>query len=140
MHTSSLNIRIYSFGFHKSGPPPDDLGHGGGFVFDCRGLANPGREDAFRSLTGLDKPVHTYLENTAEVEPFLAAAEQLLISHAQSFLNRGFTEMMISFGCTGGQHRSVYCAEQVSMRLARRGFTTEVHHIDMPQSKGPVLL
>jgi RNase adaptor protein for sRNA GlmZ degradation len=140
MHPSSLHIRIYSFGFHKSAPPQDDLGHGGGFVFDCRGLANPGREEDFRSLTGLDEPVQTYLEGTAAVEPFLAAAEQLVLSHAQSFLNRGFTDMMISFGCTGGQHRSVYCAEQLSRRLTRRGFTTEVHHIDMPQSGGRALL
>jgi aminoglycoside/choline kinase family phosphotransferase len=116
---SPLSVRIFSFSFHQ-GLPQDETGNGGGFVFDCRGLPNPGREERFRSFTGKDAPVIDYLSQQDSVHQFLANVVSLVDTNVNNYQGRGFKDMMVSFGCTGGQHRSVYLAEQLAKHLRRK--------------------
>jgi aminoglycoside/choline kinase family phosphotransferase len=116
----NLTVRIYSFSFHR-GWPQDESGHGGGFVFDGRSLPNPGREERFKALTGRDAPVIDYLNQQEAVHQFLASVLSLVDASVGEYQRRGFKNLMVSFGCTGGQHRSVYLAEQLAKRLRGRG-------------------
>ncbi len=129
-----MNPQIYikSFGFQVSGIPPDESGHGGGFVFDCRGLPNPGREQCYRFLTGLDQAVIEFLQNDHRVKDFITHAYHLIEITAASYQERNFSYLAVNFGCTGGQHRSVYCAEQVAALLCQAGYEVQVQHIDKP--------
>src|SRR6202021_1143373 len=102
----NLTVRIFSFSFHR-GLPKDESGHGGGFVFDGRSLPNPGREERFKALTGKDAPVIDYLNQQQSVHQFLASVMSLVDASVGSYKERGFKNLMVSFGCTGGQHRSV---------------------------------
>jgi aminoglycoside/choline kinase family phosphotransferase len=114
--TDKLTVRIFSFSFHR-GLPQDDTGNGGGFVFDGRSLPNPGREERFKALTGKDTPVIDYLDRQESVHQFLANAISLVDASVSTYQNRGFKHLMVSFGCTGGQHRSVYLAEKLAKHL-----------------------
>lgn len=114
-----LTVRIQSFSY-KRGIPVDEKGHGGGFVFDCRMLPNPGREARFKQLTGQDQPVIDYLAKKPEVKQFLQHVQGLLDLMVSNYLQRNFTDIMVAFGCTGGQHRSVYCANQLAAYLKKR--------------------
>ncbi len=115
----NLVVRIFSFSFHR-GLPKDDSGNGGGFIFDGRSLPNPGREERFKTLTGRDQPVIDYLHQQESVHQYLASVMSLVDSSVNNYQRRGFKNLMMSFGCTGGQHRSVYLAEQVAKRLQGR--------------------
>ena len=115
-----LTVRVFSFSFHR-GLPQDDTGNGGGFVFDGRSLPNPGREERFKSLTGKDVPVIEYLNQQESVHQFLASAISLVDASVSTYQSRGFKHLMVSFGCTGGQHRSVYLAEQLADHLRAQG-------------------
>jgi RNase adaptor protein for sRNA GlmZ degradation len=95
-------------------------GHGGGYVFDCRALPNPGREERFRDFTGKDEAIASYLKGDPAVTGFLADAESLVSRSVENYISRGFSHLVVSFGCTGGRHRSVYCAESLAERLKRR--------------------
>ena len=129
----NLLVRIFSFSFHRNSPQ-DDTGHGGGFVFDARGLPNPGREERFKSLTGQDAPVIDYLNQQESVREFLSGVVPLVESSVANYQQRGFKNLMVSFGCTGGQHRSVYLAEQLAKRLrGREGVDVAVRHLDLEQ-------
>lgn len=121
-----LCVKIFSFAY-RNGIPADDSGNGGGYVFDCRGLHNPGRYDQYKSLTGLDKPVADFLSNEAEVADFLDDVYALAERHVRRYVERGFNSLMFSFGCTGGQHRSVYCAERLAEYVHRCFPDVEVH-------------
>ena len=112
----SLHITVYSFSY-KRGIPADASGNGGGYVFDCRSTHNPGKYEQYKSLTGLDKPVIDFLEQDGEILTFLHQLYPLLCHHVERYLERGFTHLQICFGCTGGQHRSVYCAEATARFL-----------------------
>jgi aminoglycoside/choline kinase family phosphotransferase len=114
--SKKLTVRIFSFSFHK-GPVQDASGNGGGFVFDGRSLPNPGREERFKLLTGKDAAVAEYLDQQESVHRFLANATSLVDASVSTYLRRGFKHLMVSFGCTGGQHRSVYLAEQLAKHL-----------------------
>lgn len=114
-----LEVKVYSFSF-KKGIPEDYTGNGGGYVFDCRSIHNPGRYAQYRSLTGLDEPVIRFLEDDGEISGYIAHVEGIVDPHVETYLRRGFTNLSICFGCTGGQHRSVYCAEHVARHLAEK--------------------
>src|ERR1039458_2835671 len=127
----NLMVRITSFSFHR-GMPKDESGHGGGFVFDGRSLPNPGREERFKTLTGRDAPVVDYLNQQESVHQFLASVMSLVDASVSNYQQRGFKNLMVSFGCTGGQHRSVFLAEQVARRLrGRNGVEVVVRHREL---------
>jgi aminoglycoside/choline kinase family phosphotransferase len=127
----SLVVRIFSFSFHR-GLPKDESGNGGGFIFDGRSLPNPGREERFKLLTGKDAPVIDYLNQQESVHQFLASVMSLVDASVNNYQRRGFKHLMISFGCTGGQHRSVYLAEQVAKRLrGRNGIEVVLQHREL---------
>jgi aminoglycoside/choline kinase family phosphotransferase len=131
-----LTVRIFSFSFHR-GWPKDETGNGGGFVFDGRSLPNPGREDRFKALTGRDTAVIDYLNQQESVHQFLASVFSLVDSSVQEYERRGFKNLMVSFGCTGGQHRSVYLAEQLAKRLRERNSVeVVVHHRELEKAAG----
>ena len=115
----NLEVRIFSFSFHR-GWPKDETGNGGGFVFDARSLRNPGREEQFKALTGRDAPVIEYLNQQEAAHQFLASVLSLVDASISEYQRRKFKHLMVSFGCTGGQHRSVYLAEQLAKRLRNR--------------------
>ena len=121
-------MTVYSFSF-KKGIPNDESGNGGGYVFDCRSTHNPGKYDEFKALTGLDQPVIDFLEKDGEILTFLDSVYKLIDHHVERFLERGFTHLQVAFGCTGGQHRSVYCAEQLAKHLEEKyNITIELIH------------
>jgi aminoglycoside/choline kinase family phosphotransferase len=127
----NLVVRIFSFSFHRE-LPKDESGHGGGFVFDGRSLPNPGREERFKALTGKDAPVIDYLNQQESVHQFLASVLSLVDASVGSYKERGFKNLMVSFGCTGGQHRSVFLAEQLAKRLrAKNGVEVAVRHLEL---------
>jgi aminoglycoside/choline kinase family phosphotransferase len=111
-----LTVRIFSFSFHVD-KPVDESGNGGGFVFDARSLPNPGREEQFKHLTGKDRPVIDYLNQQGAVHQYFAGVRSLVDESVDAYRQRGFTNLMVSFGCTGGQHRSVYLAEELAKHL-----------------------
>ncbi|HET8888125.1 MAG TPA: RNase adapter RapZ [Candidatus Angelobacter sp.] len=130
--TEDLVVRIFSFSFHRGGPPRDETGHGGGFVFDVRSLPNPGREERFKRLTGKDAPVIDYLRQHASVGEYLKNAESLVDASISNYQSRSFKSLTASFGCTGGQHRSVYLAEQLASHLrGRAGVEVVLRHIEL---------
>ena len=114
-----LLVRVSSFSF-KNGIPEDPTGNGGGYVFDCRSIHNPGRYEPYKKLTGRDEPVIRFLEGDGEIVNFLEHVYGVVDPHVQTYSDRGFTSLMVSFGCTGGQHRSVYCAEHLAHYLAEK--------------------
>jgi aminoglycoside/choline kinase family phosphotransferase len=127
----NLIVRIFSFSFHQ-GLPKDETGNGGGFIFDGRSLPNPGREERFKTLTGMDAPVIEYLNQQESVHQFLASVLSLVDSSITSYHQRGFKNLMVSFGCTGGQHRSVFLAEHLAKRLrGRNGLEVVVRHLEL---------
>jgi len=126
---NKLKVRVNSFSF-KSGIPVDESGNGGGFVFDCRGIHNPGLYDQYKPLTGKDEPVITFLEDEGVITELLEHAKAIVAISIETYLKREFTDLMVSFGCTGGRHRSVYCAEKMAAYI-RETFAVEVtltHH------------
>ena len=128
--TESLKVRIFSFSYHRQ-MPTDDSGNGGGFVFDARSLPNPGREEQYRSLNGKDAPVIEYLKQQESVHQYLASVLSLVDASISTYQRRGFKNLMVSFGCTGGQHRSVYLAEQLAKHLrGASGVEVIVRHIE----------
>ncbi len=123
-----LSVRVRSFSY-KGSIPEDDKGHGGGFVFDCRALPNPGRDESMAPLTGQHPRIARWLEREPSVRAFLNHAFGLVGQAVESYRARGFTDLLVSFGCTGGRHRSVYCAERLSQRLRESlGVAVELRH------------
>lgn len=111
-----LVVRVGSFSY-KKGIPDDPTGNGGGYVFDCRSTHNPGRYEQYMKLTGLDRPVRDFLETDGEILQFLEHVAALVDHHVERYIERGFTSLMISFGCTGGRHRSVYSADYIAHHI-----------------------
>ncbi len=114
-----LEVKVYSFSY-KKGIPEDLSGNGGGYVFDCRSIHNPGRYEPYKKLTGRDREVIDFLEDDGEITGYLEHVYGVVGPHVETYAKRGFTSLAVSFGCTGGQHRSVYCAEHLAHYLADR--------------------
>ena len=123
-----LVVKVFSFSY-KKGIPEDESGNGGGYVFDCRSTHNPGRYEPYKKLTGLDEPVIRFLEDDGEILTFLESVYKLADAHVQRYIQRGFTSLMFCFGCTGGQHRSVYSAQHLAEHLHKKfGIEVRVCH------------
>lgn len=115
----SLEVLVQSFSF-RAGIPADETGNGGGYVFDCRSIHNPGRYDQYKHLCGKDSEVIEFIEKNGEAKVFLDNIFPIIDNHIEKYLSRGFTHLQISFGCTGGQHRSVYCAEALANHISEK--------------------
>ncbi len=115
-----LIVKVKSFSYKKSGIPKDETDNGGGFAFDCRGILNPGRFEPYKKLTGRDKEVIDFLEQQTKMNDFLNNVYNIVDISVEDYLARGFNSLAINFGCTGGQHRSVYAAEQVARHLRNK--------------------
>jgi len=127
---NKLTITINSFSYKRS-IPADKSGNGGGFVFDCRAVHNPGRYEEYQSLTGKDQLVIDFFEQETEIHQFLEPVFSLVEMSVKKYLERDFTHLMVNFGCTGGQHRSVYCAERLADYLQNKfNIHIQVHHIE----------
>ena len=132
-----LVVKIYSFSY-KKGIPQDDSGNGGGYVFDCRAVNNPGKYERYAHFTGLDESVIQFLEEDGEILTFLEHAFELVDASVRRYKDRGFANLMVSFGCTGGQHRSVYSAQKLALHL-NATFGVEVQLIHREQNKEELL-
>src|SRR5690606_27442814 len=126
-----LTVTIRSFSY-KKGIPEDESGNGGGFVFDCRGILNPGRIQEYKTITGRDKSVIEYLETQTKIADFLNAAFAMVDISIEDYLARGFSRLEINFGCTGGQHRSVYSADAMAKHISEKfpEVQVNVEHIE----------
>ena len=133
--SNNLKIEIHSFSYKKGGIPKDHSGNGGGFAFDCRGILNPGRLEEFKVQTGYDIGVQEFLEEKTEMPKFLELVKNIVSINIDNYLGRGFEHLQINFGCTGGQHRSVYCAEKIAEYIQEKYPQTEVsiNHDEQPQ-------
>jgi len=126
----NLTVSINSFSY-KRALPKDNSGNGGGFIFDCRAIHNPGRYDEYKNLTGKDKEVIQFLDNEPEMTEFLKNVFAIADQSVSKYIKRQFSNLMISFGCTGGQHRSVFCAENLAEYLNNKyNINIIVHHIE----------
>lgn len=128
----ALKVEVTSFAY-KKGIPDDTSGNGGGFVFDCRAVNNPGKYERYKPFTGLDEPVIRFLEEDGEITTFLEHVYALVDASVKRYLERGFTHLSVCFGCTGGQHRSVYSAQHLAEHLNRK-FGVEVHLVHREQN------
>ncbi len=128
--TSVLSVGINSFSY-KKGIPQDTSGNGGGFVFDCRWIHNPGRYEPYKKLNGRDQPVIDFLDKEIDMEIHLNSVYTLVDRAVERFIDRDFTHLMVNFGCTGGQHRSVYSAEHLAKHLKEKfNIKVRVNHIE----------
>ncbi len=124
-----LRVSISSFSFLQNGYPADETGNGGGFVFDMRGILNPGRFDEYKHLSGLDKPVKDFLEQRTKMPEFLNSMFSIVDISVEEYIRRGFEHLSVNFGCTGGQHRSVYAAEALARHLRNKfKLKPDIHH------------
>jgi len=131
-----LNIKLYSFSYLKSGIPADNTPHNGGFVFDCRYIKNPRWEPLLKNLTGKDKEVIEFLDNTKSMQDFLKNVKEIISDAVDNYISRDFNSLMICFGCTGGQHRSMYAAENIYKFLNEKykgKLKLSLTHIEYPE-------
>ena len=130
---AGLTLHLFSFSYRRGYPEPVD-GHGGGFVFDCRSVPNPGREDRYQALTGRDQAVAEFIEKNPASEMFWSSVRDLSEAHVSEYVRRGFESLTVSFGCTGGQHWSVYFAERLARHVSGvfPDVRVRVHHREEP--------
>ena len=131
----SLKIEIHSFSYKKGGIPKDNSGNGGGFAFDCRGILNPGRVEEYKVQTGCDIGVQDYLETKTKMPNFLELVKNIVSINIDNYIGRDFDHLQINFGCTGGQHRSVYAAEKIAEFIREKypQTTVTLNHDEQPQ-------
>jgi RNase adaptor protein for sRNA GlmZ degradation len=128
-----LTIYIHSFSYLKSQIPSDKSGHGGGFVFDCRFINNPGRQEEFKVKTGLDADVIEFIQSQTEMGEFMENVFSIIDPAIENYISRDFSTLLVSFGCTGGQHRSVYAAENLRSHINTKypEVIVELRHIEL---------
>ncbi|NLA22635.1 MAG: phosphotransferase enzyme family protein, partial [Candidatus Marinimicrobia bacterium] len=132
-----LTVTITSFSY-KKGIPQDFSANGGGFVFDCRGIPNPGRYEKYKSLNGHHPEVIKFLKEETDIDEFLDYVYAIVDKTISNYIERQFTNLMVSFGCTGGQHRSVYCAEELARHLRDKfRIQIELNHTALENTSGP---
>ncbi len=133
--SNTLKVEIHSFSYKKGGIPKDKSGNGGGFVFDCRGILNPGRIEEYKIQTGNDVAVQDYLEEKTQMPDFLNAIKTIVSINIEDYLARGFENLQINFGCTGGQHRSVYSAIKIAEFIKEKypEVIVVINHDEQPQ-------
>jgi RNase adaptor protein for sRNA GlmZ degradation len=134
--TQPLILHVFSFGYKFTGPPLDESGHGGGFVFDCRALPNPFWDEAVRAYSGVEPPVAAWLDKEAEVREFADLAAKLVLYTARTYAKLGRERLQVAFGCTGGRHRSPYLAEALRRTLEAEGFRVVLRHLDIEHEAG----
>jgi aminoglycoside/choline kinase family phosphotransferase len=133
---SPLRVKVSSFSYKKGGIPKDETDNGGGFVFDCRFIHNPGRYEPYKKLTGRDEPVQVFLQHRSQMNAFLNDVYRIVGEAVENYVERGFSSLMVSFGCTGGQHRSVYAADALAAFLKEKyAVEVELQHIEQ-EKKG----
>ncbi|PIE50395.1 MAG: ATP-binding protein [Flavobacteriales bacterium] len=132
---NQLTVDIHSFSYKKGGIPKDNTGNGGGYAFDCRGILNPGRLEEYKIKTGKDKGVQEFLETKTEMPQFITHVQNIISITLDNYVERGFENLQINFGCTGGQHRSVYSAEKIGAFIREKYPTVKVQitHDEQPQ-------
>lgn len=128
-----LTIDIYSFGFRSRGIPANEWGDGGGFVFDCRFLPNPYRVPELKMFTGRDKPIIEYFSRIPEISEYIDQCVKMIETSAEKYQLRDFKHLQVALGCTGGQHRSVYCSEQIFKILSDKGFSVKLKHTELQE-------
>ncbi len=129
--SSLLTVRIHSFSYKRNGIPEDNTGNGGGFVFDCRFIHNPGRYEPYKKLTGRDEPVINFLRHHSNADDFLNDVFRIVDKAVEDYISRSFTSLMVNFGCTGGQHRSVYAADALAKHLKEKyGVKIQLEHLE----------
>ncbi len=126
---NALTIHVLSFSYHRNGIPEDRTGHGGGFVFDCRFLPNPGRDPHYAELDGRDEEVRRYLHGCREVEAFWIQVRGIIDAAVESYSAQGYSDLTVAFGCTGGQHRSVFFAERLFAHLSKGSHMCGLDHL-----------
>jgi len=129
----SLKVSIYSFGYNKSGLPADTSGNGGGFIFDCRFMHNPGRFEEFKFKTGKEEDVINFIETQTLMTTFLENVYNIIDMAVDNYTERNFSNLLIGFGCTGGQHRSVYASESLAKHLHKKypSVSLEITHREL---------
>ncbi|MBU4485508.1 MAG: hypothetical protein KKD38_01140 [Candidatus Delongbacteria bacterium] len=127
----SLKISVYSFGFQISGIPENEYEDGGGFVFDCRFLPNPHHNLSLRKFTGLDHEISEFFGDFRSVKCFIEDCVRMVEKAAKSYIDINFVNLQVSFGCTGGRHRSVYCAEEFKKIMESKGYYISVEHTEI---------
>jgi len=128
---TKLVVRVSSFSYKKGGIPEDNTDNGGGFVFDCRGIHNPGRYAPYKKLTGRDESVKKFLQEETVIDKWLESVWKTVEVSIKNYMSRGFENLMVSFGCTGGQHRSVYSADATAKWIEDKfKIETTVEHIE----------
>ena len=129
--SSSLTLGINSFSYKITGVPEDTSGNGGGFVFDCRFLHNPGRYEPYKKLTGRDESVINFLQHHSDMGEYLEDVYRIVDAAIENYVDRSFSNLQANFGCTGGQHRSVYAADALAKHVKNKyGINVVLHHIE----------
>ena len=132
-HTKQLTATVNSFSYRR-GIPYDNSGHGGGYVFDCRGILNPGKFERYMMLNGKDPEVVEFFEKNTKIYDYLEHTFQLVKTNLDNYIERSFFNLMINFGCTGGQHRSVFCAEWMANRIRNNyDIVVTINHLDLKE-------
>jgi len=131
--TKRLTVTVNSFSYRR-GIPYDDSGNGGGYVFDCRGILNPGKFERYMMLNGKDQEVIDFFEKNTVIYDYLEHVFQLVKTNLESYIDRNFTHLMVNFGCTGGQHRSVFCAEWLAQRIRNKyNVAVDLNHLELKE-------
>lgn len=133
-NTKQLTVTINSFSYSR-GIPYDNSGHGGGYVFDCRGILNPGKFERYMMLNGKDPEVVEFFEKNTNIYDYLEHTFQLVKTNLDNYIDRSFSNLMVNFGCTGGQHRSVFCAEWMAQELRKKynKVIVKLNHLDLKE-------